>query len=64
MEAIPLWDRAFSNRMDHTERRRLVADSAISAYKTVAMCTVMSGYDFVLGDALEGGSRVKTSKNK
>jgi len=41
-------------RMDLTERRRVVAGDAFSAYKTAILYTMMVGYDLVPGAALEG----------
>lgn len=35
--------------MDLNQRQKLVADSAISVYKIVVLCTMMAGYDMVLG---------------
>lgn len=43
----------FLDRMDLVERRRMVADGAINAYKTVVLCTLMAGYDLVPGVAPE-----------
>lgn len=43
----------FLDRMDLFERRRMVADSAINAYKTVVLCTLMADYDLVPGVAPE-----------
>lgn len=53
MEIIPPWDMAFLDRMDLNERRKMVADGAISAYKTAVLCTMMVDYDMIPGGALE-----------
>jgi len=53
MEALSPWDRAWLGRVDLNKRRKLVADRAISAYKTVVLCTMMAGYEMVPRDALK-----------
>jgi hypothetical protein len=53
MEALLPWDRAWLDDLDLNQKRKLVADSAISAYKTVVLGTMMAGYEIVPGYALE-----------
>jgi len=53
MEALSSWDYAWLDRLDLTQKRKLVVDGAVSAYKTVVLCTMMTGYEMVSRSAPE-----------